>query len=113
MVGRLAWLPHAALVTGAVLLGLVTAGRVAEDPPGSSVLSSVALGVAQGLPLVLVMVRPMAGFSVSILVGALVSETVRAGGPGSVWAEPSLLVHLGVLAVVGLRCRARVLPVLW
>lgn len=109
----LAWLPHVALVTGAVVLGLVTAGRVADDPPGSSVLSSVALGLAQGLPLVLVMVRPMAGFAVSILVGALVSETVRAGGPGSVWAEPSLLVHLGVLAVVGLRCRARVLPVLW
>ena len=113
MVGRPAWLPQAALVTGAVVLGLVTAGRVAEDPPGASVLSSVALGVAQGLPLVLVLVRPLAGFSVSILVGALVSETVRAGGPGSVWAEPSLLVHLGVLAVVGLRCRARVLPVLW
>ncbi|GAA0935788.1 sensor histidine kinase [Virgisporangium aurantiacum] len=118
MVGRLhrlgrAWLLPAALVGGAVVLGLVTAARVAQDPPGSSVLSSVALGVAQGLPLVLVMVRPMAGFWVSILVGALVSETVRAGGPGSVWAEPSLLVHLGVLAVVGLRCRARMLPVLW
>lgn len=117
----LAWLPHVALLGAAVVLGLVAAGRLADasagsspgSPPGSSVPSAVALAVAQGLPLVLVTVRPMAGFWVSILVGALVSEAVRAGGPGSVWAEPSLLVHLGVLAVVGLRCRARVLPVLW
>jgi signal transduction histidine kinase len=109
----LAWFTHAALIVSAVVIGLVTVGRVTEASPGSSVASSVALGVAQGLPLVLVVVRPMAGFWVSILVGAVVSEAVRAGGPGAVWAEPSLLVHLAVLAVVGLRCRARVLPALW
>jgi signal transduction histidine kinase len=109
----LAWLPHAGLVAVAVVLGGVAAGRVATAAGGSSVLLAIALGLAQGLPLVLVLVRPMAAFWVSILVGALVSETVRAGGPGPVWAEPSLLAHLGVLAVVGLRCRARVLPVLW
>lgn len=103
------WLTRVAVVPVAVVLGVVAAGEVA----GASVLPAVALGAAQALPLMLAPVRPVAAFWVSILVGVLVSETVRDGGPGSVWAEPSLLAHLGVLAVAGLRVRGRVLPVLW
>jgi signal transduction histidine kinase len=120
----LAWLPHVALLVAAVALGVVAAGQVGgatavpggaaeQAGGGSSVLLPVALGAAQGLPLALAPVRPVAAFWVSILVGTLVSETVRAGGAGSVWAEPSLLTHLGVLAVAGLGVRARVLPALW
>lgn len=119
----LAWAPHVVLLVLAVVLGAVAGGQVAAvgsgigsgigAGPDGSVLSAVALGVAQGLPLALVVVRPMAGFWVSLPVAALVSETVRAGGPGSVWAESSLLAHLGVLAVVGMRVGAAALPVLW
>ncbi|GIJ65085.1 hypothetical protein Voc01_000020 [Virgisporangium ochraceum] len=111
------WWPRVVMGVGvgvvAVVIGVVTAGRVAEASPGSAVLVPVALGLAQGLPLALAPMRPMAAFWVSLPVGVLVSETVRAGGPGPVWAEPSLLAHLGVLAVVGLSVRSRVLPVLW
>jgi signal transduction histidine kinase len=103
----------AAVGVTAVVLGAVAAARVAEAVPGSSVLLPVGLGLAQGLPLALAPVRPMAAFWVSLPVGVLVSETVRAGGPGPVWAEPALLAHLGVLAVVGLWAAPRVLPVLW
>jgi len=74
---------------------------------------AVALGAAQGLPVVVALVRPIAGWWLSLLVGMVVSEVVRAGGNGSVWAEPSLLAHLAVLALVGLQARPRVLVELW
>ena len=61
----------------------------------------------------LALYRPMAGFWLSLAAGMLVSEVARAGGAGPVWAEPSLLVHLGVLALVGLQARPRVLVELW
>jgi hypothetical protein len=63
--------------------------------------------------LALALIRPLGGFWASAVVGMLVSELVRAGAPGPVWTEPSLLVHLGVLALVGLRSRPAVLVVLW
>ncbi|HEX5881522.1 MAG TPA: sensor histidine kinase, partial [Actinomycetota bacterium] len=80
---------------------------------GASAGLAVALGIAQGAPLVLALSRPMAGFWLSLVAGMLVSEAARAGGPGPVWAEPSLLAHLAVLALVGLQARPRVLVELW
>jgi signal transduction histidine kinase len=108
----LAWLPHLLVVALAVALGAVAGGEAATDA-GVPVRLALTLGIAQGLPLVLALYRPMAGFWLSLAAGMLVSEVIRAGGPGPVWAEPSLLVHLGVLALVGLQARPRVLVELW
>jgi signal transduction histidine kinase len=110
--GWLAWLPHLLIVVLAVVLGIVAGGQ-ALDAAGVSAGLAVALGLAQGLPLVLALYRPLAGWWLSLGVGMLVSEVARGGGPGPVWAEPSLLVHLGVLALVGLQARPRVLVELW
>jgi signal transduction histidine kinase len=100
------------VVALAVVLGTV-AGRQAAGDGGVTVGLAVTLGIVQGLPLVVALGRPMAGFWLSLGVGMLVSEVVRAGGPGPVWAEPSLLAHLTVLALVGLQARPRVLVELW
>jgi signal transduction histidine kinase len=108
----LAWLPHLLVGVLAVALGAVAGGEAATDAGVPSRLA-LTLGLAQGLPLVLALYRPMAGFWLSLAAGMLVSEVVRAGGAGSVWAEPSLLVHLGVLALAGLQARPRVLIELW
>jgi signal transduction histidine kinase len=112
---QLPWLGWAApllVVAVAVVLGTVAAGQAAADG-GAATGLAITLGIAQGLPLVVALYRPMAGFWLSLLAGMLVSEVVRAGGPGPVWAEPSLLAHLAVLAIVGLQARPRVLVELW
>ena len=108
----LAWLPHLLVVAVAVALGTVAGGAVATDAgvPGRLALT---LGLAQGLPLVVALYRPMTGFWLSLIAGITVSEVIRAGGAGSVWAEPSLLTHLGVLGLVGLQARPQVLAELW
>jgi signal transduction histidine kinase len=108
----LAWLPHLLVGALAVVLGTVAGWEAATDAGVPSRLA-LTLGIAQGLPLVLALYRPMAGFWLSLAAGMLVSEVMRAGGAGSVWAEPSLLVHLGVLALVGLQTGPRVLVELW
>jgi signal transduction histidine kinase len=108
----LAWLPHLLVVALAVALGTVAGGEAATDA-GVPMRLAVTLGIAQGLPLVLALYRPMAGFWLSLAAGMLVSEVLRAGGPGSVWAEPSLLTHLGVLVLVGVQARPRVLVEVW
>jgi signal transduction histidine kinase len=109
----LRWLPHAAVLAGAVALGAVTAGEATRPPADVPVGLAVALGLAQGLPLALAPVAPVAALWASLGAGTLVSEVLRAGGDGPVWAEPSLLVHLGVLGLLGLRVRPRVLPAGW
>ena len=95
-----------------VALGAATGGRLlaAGDLPAGLALT---LGLVQALPLVVALYRPMTGFWLSLAAGMLVSEVARAGGDGPVWAEPSLLAHLGVLALIGLRARPRVLVALW
>ena len=108
----LGWLPHLLVGALAVVLGAIAAGEAATDG-GVPARLALTLGILQGLPLVLALYRPMAGFWLSLLAGMLVSEVVRAGAAGPVWTEPSLLVHLGVLALVGLQARARVLVELW
>src|SRR5829696_7684322 len=108
----LAWLPHLLVAALAVALGAVAGGQAASDG-GASAGLAITLGIVQGLPLVVALYRPMAGFWLSLAVGMLVSEVVRAGAAGPVWAEPSLLTHLGVLALVGLQARPRVLVELW
>ncbi|HZB60586.1 MAG TPA: histidine kinase, partial [Actinomycetota bacterium] len=96
----------------AVALGAATGGRLlaAGDVPAGLALT---LGLVQALPLVVAMYRPMTGFWLSLAAGMLVSEVARAGGDGPVWAEPSLLAHLGVLALIGLQARPQVLVALW
>jgi signal transduction histidine kinase len=108
----LTWLPHLLVVALAVVLGAVAGGQAASDG-GASAGLAVALGIAQGAPLLVALYRPMAGFWLSLVAGMLVSEVVRAGAAGPVWAEPSLLTHLGVLALAGLQARPRVLVELW
>ena len=108
----LAWVVPLLAVAAALAVGTLAAGQAAGDG-GAATGLAIILGIVQGLPLVIVLYRPMAGFWLSLLAGMLVSEVVRAGGPGPVWAEPSLLTHLAVLAVVGLQARPRVLVELW
>jgi signal transduction histidine kinase len=105
-------LPRLLVVVLAVVLGSVAGGQ-ALDTGRVSVGLAVALGIAQGLPLVVSLYRPHAGWWLSLASGMLISEVVRAGADGPVWAEPSLLVHLGVLALVGLQARPWVLVGLW
>src|SRR5215211_5282275 len=108
----LVWLPHLLIAALAMVLGAVAGGEVAS-PGGATAGLAITLGIVQGLPLVVALYRPMAGFWLSLAAGMLVSEVARAGGDGPVWAEPSLLAHLGVLALVGLQARPRVLAELW
>jgi signal transduction histidine kinase len=108
----LAWLPQALVLALAVVLGVVAGGDAADDG-GVPVRQALVLGLVQGLPLVVALYRPMAGVWLSLLAGMVVSEATRAGGAGPVWAEPSLLTHLGVLALAGLQARPRVLAELW
>ena len=93
-------------------LGAATGGRLlaAGDLPAGLALT---LGLVQALPLVVAMYRPMTGFWLSLAVGMLVSEVARAGGDRAGAGQPSLLAHLGVLALIGLRARPRVLVALW
>jgi signal transduction histidine kinase len=107
----LGWAPQALVAALAVVLGAVAGGQVASG--GAPAGLAVALGIAQALPLVVALVRPLAGWWLSLGAGMLVSEAARAGAAGPVWAEPSLLAHLGVLALVGLQARPRVLVELW
>jgi signal transduction histidine kinase len=109
---RVLWRPRLLVAVLAVALGAATGGRLlaAGDVPAGLALT---LGLVQALPLVVAMYRPMTGFWLSLAAGMLVSEVARAGGDGPVWAEPSLLVHLGVLALIGLQARPRVLVALW
>jgi signal transduction histidine kinase len=106
------WRPQLLVAVLAVALGAATGGRLlaAGDVPAGLALT---LGLVQALPLVVAMYRPITGFWLSLAAGMLVSEVVRAGGDGPVWAEPSLLAHLGVLALIGLQARPRVLVALW
>jgi signal transduction histidine kinase len=109
---RVLWRPRLLVAVLAVALGAATGGRLlaAGDVPAGLALT---LGLVQALPLVVAMYRPMTGFWLSLAAGMLVSEVARAGGDGPVWAEPSLLVHLGVLALIGLQARPQVLVALW
>ena len=109
---RMLWRPRLLVAVLAVALGAATGGRLlaAGDVPAGQALT---LGLVQALPLVVAMYRPITGFWLSLAAGMLVSEVARAGGDGPVWAEPSLLAHLGVLALIGLQARPRVLVALW
>ena len=109
---RVLWRPRLLVAVLAVALGAATGGRLlaAGDLPAGLALT---LGLVQALPLVVAMYRPMTGFWLSLAAGMLVSEVARAGGDGPVWAEPSLLAHLGVLALIGLQARPQVLVALW
>ncbi|HEV2894439.1 MAG TPA: histidine kinase [Actinomycetota bacterium] len=106
------WRPQLLVAVLAIALGAATGGRLlaAGDVPAGLALT---LGLVQALPLVVALYRPITGFWLSLAAGMLVSEVARAGGDGPVWAEPSLLAHLGVLALIGLQARPRVLVALW
>ena len=109
---RVLWRPRLLVAVLAVALGAATGGRLlaAGDVPAGLALT---LGLVQALPLVVALYRPITGFWLSLAAGMLVSVVARAGGDGPVWAEPSLLAHLGVLALIGLQARPRVLVALW
>ncbi|GIJ44399.1 two-component sensor histidine kinase [Virgisporangium aliadipatigenens] len=106
--GRVRRLPHVAVLAFAVLVWGVTAGSL---PEGSG--AAAAVGLAQAVPLMVALVRPVGGFWLSVVAGPFVSELLRQGAATPVWAEASVLVHLVVLAVVGLRVRPLTSVVLW
>jgi signal transduction histidine kinase len=108
---RLRRLPDLLVAVLAVVLGTLAGIQAAAGDASAGL--AVALGLAQALALLVALYRPLAGFWLSLAAGMLVSEVARAGGDGPVWAEPSLLAHLCVLARVGLRARPRVPVELW
>jgi hypothetical protein len=109
--GRARWVMSRLVATVAVTFGVVTVGVAADAGAGTG--TAVALGALQAVPLLVALVRPVAGAWLSLLAGMVVSEAVRAGGPGLVWSGPSLLTHLGVLALAALAVRPRILAELW
>jgi signal transduction histidine kinase len=119
---RFPWLgrlPHAAAVAYAALVAVVSISQF-DDLEGLGAELGVDawyegyyLGIALGLPGLLCLYRPMAGWWASVGLGMLLSEAARPEVGGPVWASPVQLAHLGVLFLVALRSRPRVLVELW
>ncbi|WP_158891485.1 sensor histidine kinase [Amycolatopsis anabasis] len=107
------WLPQVLVVACAVALAALAGGQTWQANPGMALSLGVLFGALQGLPLVLCLYRPMAGWWLSVVASGVVSEVARAGGAAPVWAEPSVLAHLCVLGLVALWVRPRVLVEMW
>jgi signal transduction histidine kinase len=103
--GRPGWVPRAAVTAVGLGCGGWAAAAAMQAPANLSPGSALLLGAVLVLPPALVPVRPAAALWTSLLVAALVSEVLRAGGDGPVWAPAALLVHLTVLLVVALTRR--------
>lgn len=74
---------------------------------------AAALGVAQALPLLLALFTPLLAWWLSLAVAIAAALAARSAGSPALWPDPTLLVYLAALAVVGLRVRPRVLIELW
>ncbi|MFV2175841.1 sensor histidine kinase [Actinomadura sp. LOL_011] len=132
-----AWLPHALVAAGAVVLAGSSWHILLTDyalPNGWA----ATLGIVHASALVVCVFRPMAAWWLSLAMAAataLAAASARPdGGPpwpghpagppptvpdplpaetGPLWAGPSLSVHLAVLALVALRVPARVAALMW
>ena len=105
--------PQLGAVACGVVLGGIAVGQVYQADNDTPVGLAMALGIISGATLIGCWYNPVASYWLSLGAGMTVSEIVRAGGDGSVWAEPSLLIHLTVLGLVALRVPLRVLPAMW
>ena len=107
-----AWLPPVMVVLcAAVLAGLGWHVLLTDyDIPNRLAAS---LGIAQALPLVLGLFRPMLAWWLALAVAATTALVARSGGAAAVWPDPTLLVYLGTLALLGFRLRPRVLAEIW
>ena len=115
-VGWAAWLPHAAVAVVSVY-AVVLAGfawhTLIEDFGIPNRLAG-ALAVAHAVSVVLCLYWPTTGWWMSLgsaVVATVVAEPDGVGVP--LWTGPSLVIHLSVLVLVGLRARARVLVEMW
>ena len=100
----IAWLPHVLVVLTAGVLG--GAGwHVLLTDYGVPNRLAAALGIAQALPLVLALFAPVLAWWLSLAVAVTAALIARAEGSLALWPDPTLLVYLATLAMVGLRVR--------
>jgi signal transduction histidine kinase len=111
--GRFAWAAPVAVAGVAVGAATLTTAAAIGYPAALPLAAALLLGAVQAAPAGLALIRPIAALWASLAAGALVSEVVRAGGDGLVWATPALLVHSCVLGLVALTCRPPVAAVAW
>ncbi|WP_107081809.1 sensor histidine kinase [Streptomyces sp. SBT349] len=101
------WLPHVAIVVGAVLSMVVTAltmdGFYGVDMPVSV--------LCFGLPMLLVIFRPVGAFWLSLL-GFVVVAFLDVSGTWP-WLGGAMATHIAVMVVVTLRGRPRVAGEMW
>jgi signal transduction histidine kinase len=108
---RARWLPNVAIVACALWLvwsesdHLMYAVHVPES-------LAYALAIAETVPLMLAMSRPIVAWWMSIAASTLVSliEVLTSWAP---WPQERLLTHLGVLILAALRVRPRTMAGLW
>lgn len=114
------WFPHLAVALYAAILLIVGADdyRTGDTSPRElPVMAAFALAAAQATPLVLALFRPMAAWWMSwvaMVGGALMTfpSTTEAMTHWP-WTPTSLLAHLGVMVLVGLRVRVRAVVEIW
>ncbi|QFG20728.1 sensor histidine kinase [Actinomadura sp. WMMB 499] len=109
-----AWLPHALVVAGALVLAGSSWHILLTDyalPNGWA----ATLSLVHASALVLCVFRPMAGWWLSLALATVTALAVASPEPdgGPLWAGPSLSTHLAVLALVALRVPARVAAQMW
>ena len=107
-----AWLPPVLMVLAASVLG--GAGwHVLLTDYGVPNRMAAALGVAQALPLLLALFTPLLAWWLSLAVAIAAALAARSAGSPALWPDPTLLVYLAALAIIGLRVRPRILVELW
>jgi signal transduction histidine kinase len=107
------WGPRAAAAAVGLGCGAWAAAAATQGPVNQPLGSALLLGGMLVLPLAVLPIRPAPALWISLLATALVSEVLRAGGDGPVWAPAALLVHLAVLGGVALASRPPVAGAAW
>ncbi|MEU9144679.1 sensor histidine kinase [Streptomyces sp. NPDC048349] len=106
----LAWLPHVAVVYGAVVSCAVTVAQL-EDHYGVTGGPVVALALLTGGSIVLGMFRPLAGWWLGLVTAALVAWTIYGGvGQGQAWpwTPAGAFTFAPLILLVALRVPPRV-----
>ncbi|WP_158580069.1 sensor histidine kinase [Geodermatophilus marinus] len=111
--GRLGWVPAGAVAALALGAGALAAVAAVRPPAALSPAAALLLAALLAAPLGLALIRPVAALWASLIAAALISEVLRAGGDGPVWAAPALLAHLFILGLVALTSRPPVAVVAW
>jgi signal transduction histidine kinase len=109
----LAWSPHVIVLMVAAILAGFAWHTLIEDFAIPNRLAGT-LAVAHAVSVVLCLYWPMSGWWMSLLIAVVTSVAAQlAGAAPPLWTGPSLVIHLTVLLVAGLRVRPRVLVEMW